>query len=173
MIYTFILNDKVSDTKKENKMQSNAKAIATARELADVLQKRLAGGAGLSSVAQSFDANNWPVLTISNGSSQAAGQPVVVIQIANVDAVSKDIFGNQTYAYAPHIMQLGYELGASGNQTIVAHADLAQVEFEAFKMGMRIQIKEVANGTAVTAASVSAAAAVADLDNLYWPTKLA
>ena len=157
-------------TKKENKMQSNAKAIATARELADVLQKRLAGGAGLSSVAQSFDANNWPYLVFSNNGTETEGSQVLLIRISNVDMVSKDIFGNQTFAYAPHILEIVYEL-TSGGAPEVNHVDLITAEFEAIKTGVRVQLKEIANGTAVTAANIPAAA-VADLDQLYWPTKL-
>jgi len=153
-------------------MQSNAKAIAVARDLADILAKRLAGNSGLNTVTQAFDSNNWPLLVVSSNGAVAEGQPVVQIRISGVDAISKDIFGNQTYAYAPHIMELAYELKSNGD-SVAAHADLLAVEFEAMKSGIRIQIKEIANGTAVTSASAAAASAIADLDNLYWPTKLA
>src|SRR5665213_3239528 len=100
-------------------MYSNAKSLALARDLADRLTVRLQNNASpsLHQVVESFyiDANgaSWPVLTVSRGGSVAAGQPVVVIEISNVDMVSKDIFGNQTFAYAPHVLQLGYELSAA------------------------------------------------------------
>jgi hypothetical protein len=149
-------------------MQSTAKAIALCRDLADLLSKR---PMALNTIRQAFDANNWPYLVLSVGGNEAEGQPVVLIRISNVDMVSKDIFGNQTFAYAPHILELAYEL-TSGGAPEVARADLLTCEFESIKTGVRVQLKEIANGTAVTATSVTAAAPVADLDQLYWPTKL-
>lgn len=157
-------------------MYSNAKLNAVARDLADLLSKRLAANAGLNTVVQSnwTDANGaiWPALTISSGGNVAEGQPVVLIQLASVDAVSKDIFGNQTYAYTPSIMQLAYELKSSGDIE-PAHGDLDAVKFEAIKAGIRMQIVEIANGNAVTSANISAhGTVIADMDQLYWPTKL-
>jgi hypothetical protein len=156
-------------------MYSNAKAIRLIQDINDLLTVRLANNAGLNTVTQGFyvDANNaaWPYLLISHNGNVAEGQPVVYIEISNVDAVSKDIFGNQTYAYAPHILQFAYELTAGGAPEPV-RADLITCEFECIKSGVRFQLKEIANGTAVTPASANAAAAVADIDELYWPTKL-
>jgi hypothetical protein len=154
---------------------SNAKAIALLRDLGNKLAIRLANGAGLNTVSQGFytDANGavWPYILLSNANSGTAeGNPVVYIEISNVDAVSKDIFGNELYAYAPHILQLGYEL-ASGGAPIPARGDLIVCEDESIKTGCRFQVKELANGTAVTGAAVNAAAPVADLEDLYWPTK--
>lgn len=156
-------------------MFSNAKAIALCRDLADKLRDRfLASGSALTTITESFfvDAENasWPVLTISDG-TVTEGSAVILIEISNVDAVSKDIFGNDTYTYAPHILQLAYEL-SSGGAPIPATADILTVEFEAIKTGVRLQLKAIPNGTAVTAATVNAAAATVDLDDLEWPTKL-
>lgn len=158
-------------------MYSNAKAIRLIQDINDLLSVRLAANAGLNTVTQGFyvDSNNasWPYLLLSHNGNVAEGQPVIYIEISNVDAVSKDIFGNQTYAYAPHILQFAYELsGAAGTNPIPAHADIATCQFEAIKSGVRFQLKEIANGTAITPANVNAAAATADLDQLYWPTKL-
>jgi hypothetical protein len=158
-------------------MYSNAKAIRLIQDINDLLTVRLANNAGLNTVSQGFyvDANNasWPYLLISHNGNVAEGQPVIYIEISNVDAVSKDIFGNQTYAYAPHILQFAYELsGAAGSNPIPAHSDIASCEFEAIKSGVRFQLKELANGNQVSSANVNAAAPVADLDQLYWPTKL-
>lgn len=149
---------------------SNAKAVALVRDLADKLSKRYAGGAGLNSVRQASDANGWPMLFISNAGNEAEGAAVVLIRIKGVDAVSKDIFGNATTAYAPHTLELAYELAAA-NKPIPTLADLASAEFEAIKTGVRYQLKEIANGTAVSEAAINAAAPAADLDELYWPTK--
>lgn len=156
-------------------MYSNAKAIRLIQDISDLLTVRLQNNSGLNTVSQNFytDSNGavWPYLLISSNGNVAEGQPVVYIEISNVDAVSKDIFGNQTYAYAPHVLQFAYELSAAG-APIPARADLLTCEWEAIKSGVRTQFKEIANGTAVTATSANAASPIADLDELYWPTKL-
>lgn len=151
-------------------MQSAAKAQALVRDLADKLAKRYAGNSGLNSLRVANDSNGWPMIFISHDGNEAEGQPVVLIRIKNVDAVSKDIFGNQTYAYAPHTLELAYELAAA-NQPFPSLADLAAAEFESIKTGCRYQLKEIANGTAVSEASINAASPNADLEDLYWPTK--
>lgn len=155
-------------------MYSNAKAIRLVQDIVDLLNVRLGpNNAGLNTISQGFyvDANgaSWPYALLSHGGNVAADQPVVYIQIANVDMVSKDIFGNQTYAYAPHILQLGYDPAATSP---VALADLLACEFESIKSGVRLQVKTVTAHAAVNAANVNAAAAAADIDQLYWPTKL-
>jgi hypothetical protein len=155
-------------------MKSTAKAIALARDLADKLSKRYAAGAaGLNTVRQAFDANGWPMIFCSHNANEAAGQPVLAMRISNVDAVSKDIFGAATSAYAPHILELAYELQATPNigDSFVSHADKASADFESQRIGARWQLKEIANATAVSEASMNAATPVADLEDLYWPTK--
>jgi len=151
-------------------MQSNAKAVALCRDLADKLAKRYAGSATIDSVRQAFDASGWPMIFLSRGLNEAAGQPVILIRIKNVDMVSKDVFGNATSAYAPHVMEVAYELQAANNPT-PSDADLLVANFEAIKTGVRYQLKEIANGTAVSEASLNAASVAADLEELYWPTK--
>jgi hypothetical protein len=157
-------------------MYSNAKSIALIRDLSDKLNERLKiSGSSVNQAAPAFytDANGavWPYLLITENGVATEGSPVIYIEISNVDMISKDIFGNQTYAYAPHILQFAYEL-TSGGAPIPAIADILACEFEAIKTGVRFQLKQIANGTAVTAASVNAASAAADLDELNWPTKL-
>jgi hypothetical protein len=154
-------------------MQSVAKADALIRDLSDKLAKRLpSSSAGLNFLRVANDANGWPMLFISHNGNEAEGQPVVLIRIKNVDLVSKDIFGNSSYAYAPHTLEFAYELAATANCPIPLLSDLAACEFESIKTGVRYQLKEIANGTAVNEASINAASPNADLDELYWPTKL-
>jgi len=158
-------------------MYSNAKAIRLVQDIVDLLNARLKGQTAahaLNTISQGFtvDANgaSWPYALISNATDgTAADAPVVYIQVSNVDMVSKDIFGNQTYAYAPHILQLGYDPAATN---AVALADLLTCEFESIKSGVRLQVKTVTAHAQVNAANVNAAAPAADLDQLYWPTKL-
>jgi len=151
---------------------STQKPIAFMRDLSDHLAKRFpASAAGLNSIRQAFDANGMPEIFISHNGNEAAGQPVVLVKISQIDMVSKDVFGNSLLAYTPLLLQVNYELGAAGNQTYVSHADLAVVSFEAIKTGIRFQKSENANGTAVTDANLATATVIADLDELYWPTK--
>lgn len=150
-------------------MQSTAKAVALSRDLADKLAKRFAGGASINTVRQANDANGWPMIFLSNG-NEAAGQPVILIRIKNVDMVSKDIFGNATSAYAPHTLEFDYELTAANNP-IPVDGDLFTAAFEAIKTGVRFQVKENANTVAVSEANLASATIVADLEELYWPTK--
>lgn len=150
--------------------QSTAKAIALSRDLADKLSKRLSGSATIDTVRQALDANGWPMLFLSDGGVETAGSPVILIRIKGVDAVSKDIFGNSTTAYAPHTLEFNYELTAANNP-IPADGDLWIGAFESIKTGVRWIAKENANGTAVTEANLATATVVADLEELYWPTK--
>ena len=67
-------------------------------------------------------------------------------------------------------MEIAYELTAAINP-IPVDVDLLIAEFEAIKTGVKIQLKEIANGTAVTAANMDAATVAVELDDLYWPNK--
>lgn len=152
-------------------MQSTAKAIALSRDLADKLTKRFAGSASINTIRQAFDANGWPMLFLSNAGTETEGSAVILMRIKGVDMISKDIFGNATTAYAPHTLEFAYELTATSNKAIPTIADVLTAEFEAIKTGVRHQLKEIANGTAVTEAAINAASATVDIDELYWPTK--
>lgn len=151
-------------------MQSIAKADALLRDVSDKLAKRFYGSATIDTVRSARDSNGWPMLFLSDAANEAAGQPVIAIRIKAVDMVSKDIFGNSTFAYAPHALEVAYELAAANNP-IPVDTDILIAEFEAIKTGVKIQLKELANGTAVTAANMDAASPAIELEDLYWPTK--
>ncbi len=107
---------------------SNAKPIALLRDLGNKLQIRFQNNAGLNTLSQGFytDANGaiWPYIMLYNATAGVAeGNPVVYIVLSCVDAVSKDVFGNELYAYAPELLQFGYEL-TSGGAPIPARSDL-------------------------------------------------
>jgi hypothetical protein len=94
------------------------------------------------------------------------------VKISAQDMISKDIFGNDTDSYAPHNLTVAYELsGSAGSNPIPNHADIASVLFETIKTGVRLNLVELANGTQVTDANVSAATPILAIDELYWPTK--
>lgn len=151
-------------------MKSLAKADALLRDVADKLKVRLAGSATIDTVRAARDAAGWPMLFLSDAGNEAAGQAVIALRIKAVDAVSKDVFGNDLVAFAPHKLEVAYELTAANNP-IPTDVDLLIAEYEAIKTGVAIQLKELANGTAVTAANMDAAAVAIELDELYWPTK--
>ena len=152
-------------------LKSTSKAEAMSRDLADKLALRIAGaGAGrVDTLRQAKDSDGWPVLFLSKSGNEAAGQPVMAIRIKGVDAVSKDIFGNSITAAAPHIAEVAYEL--DGTEAEPNRKDICKVLFELVKLGTKLQVKEIADGTAVTVANMDAAAAAEEYDLLYWPTK--
>lgn len=147
--------------------KSTSKAENMSRKLAEDIALRIKGAAAgrVNSVRQAKDANGWPMLFISRNGNEAAGQPVIALRIAGQDAVSKDILGNQIIAAAPHIMELAYEL------SFPVRADIIKVCYDAVKLGTKMQLKEIAAATAVTEASMNAAAVVDEEDGLYWPSK--
>ena len=151
-------------------MKSTAKAEALLRDVADKLKVRYAGSATIDTVRAAKDANGWPMLFLSDAGNEAAGQPVIALRIKAVDAVSKDVFGNDLVAFAPHKLEVAYELAAANNP-IPTDADILIAEYESIKTGVAIQLKELSNGTAVTAANMDAASPAIELDELYWPTK--
>jgi hypothetical protein len=149
-----------------------AKAEALIRQLAEDLKVRTAGTpAGLvDTVREARDSEGYPYLVLSDNGNEAAGQPVIFIRIKQIDAISKDIFGNDLKAYAPHLCELACEKNA-GSGIIPSHLDLAMVMFETAKLGVKIAIKEVTHNTAVTATSVDSTTTTLELDWLRWPTK--
>lgn len=151
-------------------MKSIAKADALLRDVADKLSKRFAGSATIDTVRQAKDSASWPMLFLSDGGTETAGAAVIALRIKGLDAVSKDVFGNDLFSFAPHALEIAYELTAANNP-IPVDVDLLIAEFEAIKTGVKIQLKEIANGTAVTAANMDAATVAVELDDLYWPNK--
>lgn len=152
-------------------MKSTAKAQAQARELKEKLERRFKGSATIDSVRQANDAQGWPLLICSDGGSEAAGSAVIAIRIKAQDAVSKDVFGNDLVAFAPHTIEVAHELDANGKQT-PSQLDMAKAMQEVSKIGMKIDIKEIANATAVSEASMNAAAVALSLEvETQWPTK--
>jgi len=150
-------------------MKSTSKAEALLRDVADHLRKRYAGSASIDTVREARDSNGWPMLFLSDAGNEAAGQPVIALRIKAVDAVSKDVFGNDLIAFAPHSLEIAYEL--DGTEPEASQADLLKAQFEAIKTGVKIQQKAIADGTAVTAANMDAAAVAVEIEDLYWPTK--
>lgn len=150
--------------------QSLAKSQAEARDLAEKLALRYANSASINSVRQAADAQGWPMLFMSVSANEAEAQPVIAIRIKGLQRPNPDIFNQSQYAYAPHTLELAYELAGSGSP-IPSAKDLFIAMFESTKTGIAILQKEIANGTAVSEASMNAAAVASELNDLYWPNK--
>lgn len=148
-----------------------AKAEALVRQLAEDLKLRTKGAAAgrVDTVREAKDSEGYPYIVLSDNGTETAGNPVIFIRIKQIDAVSKDIFGNDMKAYAPHVCEMAYELDATEAEP--SRLDIAMAMFEVAKVGAKIEIKEIADGTAVTPASVDADSASLELDWLRWPTK--
>jgi len=162
-------------------MKSTAKAQALLRDVQDKLAKRFpAGASGINTIRAAFDANGWPMLFLSHNATETAGSPVILVRISAIDAVSKDIFGNALTAFAPHILEVAYELGLASLSAYTganpvdvqpARSDIQIALFECIKTGVRLQVKEIAQGTAVSESAINAASASLDIEELAWPTK--
>jgi hypothetical protein len=154
-------------------MKSTAKAEALLRDVADKLRKRFAGSSTIDTVREAKDSAGWPMLICSDGGVETAGNPVIALRIKAADAVSKDVFGNDLVAFAPHALEIAYELGDQNAEADIepSRADLLKAQYEALKTGVKVQIKEIADGTAVDAAAMDAASVAVELEDLYWPTK--
>ena len=152
-------------------MKSTSKAIAWFRDLKDKLDIRLSGSSSIDTVTESLDANGWPMLTCSDGGTVTAGNPVVLLRIKGIDAVSKDIFGNSLEAFTPHEFEIAYELdGADSMEPSVS--DLLEISSECFKLGLKTLIKEVADATAVDETSLNATAVDRIIEaDVLWPKK--
>lgn len=148
-------------------MKSIAKADATIRELKSALDQRIAGAQlDVNTVRQAKDAAGFPMLVLSVGGEESATHPVIAIRMKADDAVSKDIFGNANVAFAPHTIEIASEAA------VPSRKDLAIVDAEVAKLSIKIAVKEMAAGDAVTEANMDAAAPVAVIDWLQFPTKL-
>jgi len=152
-------------------MQSSiAKADSLIRKLQENLGFRLQGSSSIDSIRELRDSNGWPALILSDNNNEAAGQPVIAIRIKSQDAVSPDIFGNSFDAFAPHSVDIAYEMDASNAEP--SALDLAKVLHECSKLGAKLQIRQIADGSAVTLANLDSAAVALSLEfELRWPTK--
>lgn len=148
-----------------------AKVDTLSRDLAEKLKLRIAGAAAgrVDTAAESRDADGNPMITLSDNGTVTAGNPVILIRMKQEDAVSKDVFGNDLKAYTPHVCEIAYEL--DGTEAEPNRKDLILVMFELAKIGIKVEVKEIADGTAVSAAAADAAAVAQELDWLHWPTK--
>lgn len=129
-------------------MKSLAKAEALSRGLKERLQFR-----GYT-VAESRDANGWPKLTLNTDEAS--------LKIVSADAVSKDVFGNDLVAFAPHRIEF------ASRDNAMTTLKVAQIQTEIVKCGIEKQNVK----THATVLATAEAAAGTDINfDLQWPTK--
>jgi hypothetical protein len=151
--------------------KSTAKAESIIRNLKQNLAFRMKGAAAgrVDTIREAKDSEGYPCLFLSDNGTETAGSPVIFIRCKQSDAVSKDILDQSLKAFAPHIVEIAYEMDALNSEPIAL--DIAMVMWEVAPIGANTQIKEIADATAVTIANVDAAAVAQDLDSVQWPTK--
>lgn len=145
-------------------MFNAAKSEAICRGLKERLDLRFKDQ-GLS-CAQSFDSSGYSVLTLSDG-SPASAEKVILIRVRQIDAVSKDIFGNANLAFSPHIMDIAYE-----DASAFAGVDWAKLSIEVAKEGIKaIVYKAVAGAIPALSDMVPAKQEAALEFDILWPSK--
>jgi hypothetical protein len=151
-------------------VKSVAKGHAWMRDLKEKLEFRFKGSATIDTFAEAKDTDGYAQLTLSLAGAVAAANDVMFIRVKSEDAVSKDVFGNDLISFTPHVIQFAYEL--DGVVPEVGVLDIYRVLQEVLKLGIKCDIFEIADGTAVTAANVDLATAVLEIEpDLIWPTK--
>jgi hypothetical protein len=152
-------------------IKNTAKAEALIRELKERLEIRTAGSAAgrVDTVRQDKDSEGYPALFLSDNGTETAGNPVIAIRIKQIDMVSKDVFGNDSKAYSPHVCEFAYEL--DGTEAEPNRKDIEAAFWEIARTGIKVEVKEIADATAVSFASMDATAAAAEFDDLRWPNK--
>lgn len=128
--------------------KSTAKAEALARDLKERLEFRD------FTVAESKDANGWPKLTLNTDEAS--------LRIEAADAVSKDVFGNDLKAFAPHSIDF------ASRDDAMTTLKASKILLEVIKMGIEDTIVK----THATSLSSAEAAAGDELSfDVTWPTK--
>lgn len=128
--------------------KSTAKAEALVRDLKERLERR-----GFSA-DESKDSEGWPKLTLNTDEAS--------IRIEGEDMVSKDVFGNDNVAFAPHF--LDYASRDDAMDTLKN----AKILNEVIKMGVSKMIVKT-DGSSLSTAEAADGDAIEFDDR--WPTK--
>ena len=131
---------------------STAKMDSFTRDFAERLQER---GFTVSKV-QSADAQKLIINTD------------FAVKISAKDSVSKDIFGNDNYAFTPHDVEVHIDTANA------SHAELTEIMMELGSWGFALNIKEDTNApddSQVADANFDAVADNIKEHRLKWPTR--
>ena len=156
-------------------MATTAKAIATARELADLWTKEVAGT--LPILVQSFDSAGNPVITLSADSSPATGEKVIVVRVSPIAWTATDLLGNASQMFTPHQIEIcteaNYESTTDTVLDILSPVELLPVIAEIVRRGTLVKWYVIANGTVPSTAVMIAANLKATYADLYWSAQKA
>jgi hypothetical protein len=151
-------------------MATSAKAIAIARELVDVWQKKVA--TTLPVLVESLDTDGNPVITMSADSSPAFGEKVVVVRVKPMTWTAYDIIGHVSPVYAQHVIQVCTEANyASTNDNIadiLTPVELLPIWAEIAKRACQMEWYVSANGTVPSTAQMTSGNLVKSDKDLYW-----
>jgi hypothetical protein len=151
-------------------MATTKKAEVTARELLDILGKRVIST--LPSQVQSVDSNGNPVITLSADATPATGEKVVVIRVAPQTWTATDALGNTAINYGPHTVEICTELNYAATTDNVADIltpfELLPVIGDCVKTGCKVLWYSTANGTVPSSSAMTAANLKASYSDLYW-----
>jgi hypothetical protein len=146
---------------------TTAKAVATARELLDLFAKEVA--TTLPSQVQTSDTNGNPVLTLSQDSTPAAGEKVIVIRIQPLaDWSPKDILGLASQMYTPHQIDICTETNAAATPNVLTTVELLPVLAEIAKRGMVINWYQTAALSVPSVVAMTSSNLTAKFADLYW-----
>jgi len=148
------------------------KALELSAEIHDELKKRTS-----LLIAESFDSNGDPVLTLSADATPAAGEKVIVIRTKAIDwPLAKDVLGLPSTVFTPHVIQVCTEANFAGTTDNVADilgpAELLPVLGTVLKRGTRVEWYQSANATLPATAQMTSANFKAGFEaELYWGMK--
>ena len=140
------------------------KAEALMRSLKEKLAFRFPGFI----LAESKDANENPVLSISDG-TPATGEQNAVIRIKPIDAHGVNVLGMAQEMFSPHQLQIAVEESALiAGASFLSAANSAKIISEAAKTGVKVELYMRATGAIPTTADMIAANKIAEIDDIQW-----
>ena len=146
---------------------TTAKAIATARELADLFAKEVISTLPIQ--VQSVDSVGNPVLTLSADATPATTEKVIVIRVRPLAAwTPKDSLGLDSQMYTPHQIDICTEINAAGAPNILTPVELAPVLCEIAKRGMIVNWYQSPAGDVPALSEMTDAQLTKSFQDLYW-----
>jgi len=149
-------------------MPTTYKAIASLRELVDLLKKSCTT---LPVITESFDSNEDPVVTLSADATPAAGEKVVVLRMKAIGAIgARDIFGNVAQQFSHHVIQICTEANpaAGAGADILTPAEILPIVVECGRKGSFVEWYTTAATVIPSTAAMVAGNLRSTWRDLYW-----
>lgn len=146
-------------------MASTAKAVATARALADILKQR---GYVVTQSFSTVDSDGNPAPTIQVGAG-TAGTASCFIKVRPIAAFGKDVLGLTQNVYTPHIIQMVQENVSGAGAYPLGFAKFSEIWAVLTQQGTRVELYNRANATAATETDITGAPTFAFEPHLQYP----